>query len=316
MNYNFSETTYPSSDGKNTVYAEIYTPKSRSAIGIVQISHGMVDYIGRYAELADYLTGKGFVVAGNHHLGHGKTAASESDLGFFADADGVGLLLADLHEMNRYLRREFPTLPLILFGHSMGSFLARLYVAEHPHTVKGVVIHGTAGPNPAVGAGKLVASLVAALRGKRHRSGLLTSLSIGAYEKKFKSEGRCGWLTRETSLVEGRERDPYTSFRFTASAYRDLFSMLSDCNAKSWYRAYPKGLPTLIASGECDPVGDFGKGPRHVYKSLLIAGCEDVTLKTYGGARHELFNEKNRYEVFSDLAEWLSAVVDKSKFTF
>ena len=316
MNYNFSEITFPSSDGKNKVYAEIYTPKNRSSIGIVQISHGMIDHIGRYRELIDYLTAEGFVVAGNHHLGHGKTVAAEEDFGFFAEKGGIDFLLDDLHEMNRYLRHEFPTLPLIMLGHSMGSFLARLYANKYPHTVKGVMIHGTSGPNAAVGAGKLVASLIKGFRGSRYRSGLLTSLSIGAYSKKFAEEGKHAWLTREVGLVECRDTDPYTQFKFTASAYRDLFTMLALSNKKEWFRKYPHHVSTLVISGEEDPVGAFGKGPRYVYKNLLVAGVEDVTLKMYGGARHELFNEKNRHEVFVDITEWLVGVVNKSKFTF
>lgn len=315
MNYNFSEIRLPSSDGKNTLYAEIYTPKRRSSIGVVQIAHGMIDHIGRYHELAEYLTGEGFIVAGNHHLGHGKSAASPSDFGFFADKGGAELVVEDIHVMNRYLRGEFPSLPVILFGHSMGSFISRLYAVKYPHTITGLVIHGTSGPNGAVGAGKLVAKMICAFRGNRHRSNLLASLSIGAYSKKFKDDGTWGWLSRDKSLVNERESDPYT-FNFTASAYHDLFSMLADSNSKEWYKAFPKNLCTLIMSGEDDPVGAFGKGPRHVYKNLLIAGVEDVSLKMYGGARHELFKETNRQEVFEDLTAWLKSVVEKTGITF
>ncbi len=315
MNYNFAEIRLPSSDGRNSLYAEIYTPKRRSSIGIVQIAHGMIDHVGRYSELADYLTGEGFIVAGNHHLGHGKTAASPDDFGFFADKDGSELVIEDIRVMNRYLRHEFPTLPLILFGHSMGSFISRLYAVKYPHTVNGLVIHGTSGPNGAVGAGKTVAKMIGAMRGKRHRSNLLASLSIGAYSKKFKDDGAWGWLSRDKSLIAEREADPYT-FNFTASAYYDLFSMLADSNAKAWYKEFPKNLPTLIMSGEEDPVGAFGKGPRHVYKNLLIAGCEDVTIKMYDGARHELFKEINRQEVFADLTTWLKNVAARTGFAF
>ena len=315
MNYNFEEITFPSSDGKNTVYAEIYTPKKRSSIGIVQISHGMIDHVGRYRELADYLTAEGFIVAGNHHLGHGKTAASADDFGFFASRGGKDLVIEDMHSMNKYLRDTYPTLPLILFGHSMGSFLSRLYAVKYPHTIKGLVIHGTAGPNGAVGAGKLVARLISSIKGERHRSDLLASLSIGAYMKKFKDDGRWGWLSRDKSIIADRESDPFT-FNFTASAYYDLFCMLDESNKKSWYKEFPKALPTLVMSGNADPVGAFGKGPRFVYKNLLLAGCEDVSVKVYEGARHELFKETNREEVFADLTAWLNATVEKSRFTF
>ena len=314
MSYNFSETVFPSADGKSTVYAELYTPRTVSSRGIIQLSHGMIDYVGRYRELADYLTDRGYILAGNHHLGHGKTAPSPEDFGYFAERDGTELVLKDLHTMNSMLRHTFPTLPLILFGHSMGSFLARLYVVKYPNTVKGAVIHGTAGPNPALPAGKLLAKLVRAMNGSHYRSGLLKSLSIGAYQKKFGKEGPNAWLTRDSSQVADHDDDKYSNFDFTASGYIDLFDMLQRCNSSSWYAEYPKSLPTLIMSGDRDPVGSFGKGPRHVYKSLLVAGCESVTLKAYEGARHELFKETCREEVFSDLVGWLDGVVAKCKF--
>ncbi len=316
MSYNFQEISFPSSDGKSTVYAEIYTPKTKSSIAIIQISHGMIDHIGRYKNLIEYMCECGFVVAGNHHLGHGRTAQASEDLGFFADKGGVDMLIEDLHEMNRYLRREMPTLPLVMLGHSMGSFLARLYAVKYPHTIKGLIIHGSAGSNPLAGVGRVIASIISLFRGNRHRSELLRSLSVGAYAKAFRDDGPHGWLTREISQVEDRNDDPYTQFNFTVSAYRDLFSMLIASNKKDWYKKYPDGMPTLIMSGECDPVGDNGKGPRQIYKGLLVNGCLDVTLKMYDGARHELFNESCRDEVFADMRAWIEAVANKIKFTF
>lgn len=314
MSYNFSEIRFPSADGSNEVYAELYTPRTASSRGIVQLSHGMIDYVGRYGNLAEYLTDRGYILAGNHHLGHGKTASSPDDFGYFAERGGVELLLDDLHTMNSTLRHTFPTLPLVMLGHSMGSFLARLYAVKYPNSLKGVVFHGTAGPNPALPAGRLLARAIRAMNGSHYRSGLLKSLSIGAYQKKFKKEGVNAWLTRDAEQIADHDEDKFSNFDFTASGYIDLFDMLRRCNLSSWYSEYPKSLPTLIMSGDGDPVGSFGKGPRHVYKSMLVAGCESVMLKTYEGARHELFKEINRDEVFSDLVAWLDGVVEKCKF--
>ena len=314
MSYNFSELKFPSADGKNTVYAELYTPRNASSKGIIQLSHGMIDYVGRYGNLAEYLTDRGYILAGNHHLGHGRTASSHDDFGYFAESGGTDLLLEDLHKMNSMLRHTFPTLPLIMFGHSMGSFLARLYAAKYPNTLKGAIIHGTAGPNPVLPAGKLLARMIRSMNGTHYRSGLLKSLSIGAYQKKFKKEGVNAWLTREADQIADHDEDKFSNFDFTVSGYIDLFDMLGRCNSSAWYREYPRSLPTLIMSGDGDPVGAFGKGPRHVYKSLLVAGCENVTLKMYEGARHELFKETNRDEVFADLVDWLDGVTSKCKF--
>lgn len=311
MNYEFSEIRFPSSDGINTVYGEIYTPIGNQPIkAVVQIAHGMIDYVGRYKALADYLAREGIAFAGNHHLGHGKSVKDDEDFGYFAKKDGVSLVLSDMSRMNKEIKERFPSAPIILMGHSMGSFLARLYAVKYPHTLDGVIIHGSAGPNPAVPLGKAVARTVKLFKGERHRSRFLKSLVLGAYNKKFpKSEGENAWLTREVSLVADRASDKYTSFDFTASAYLDLFDMLSKCNSKEWYKKYPKDMKTLIMSGDMDPVGNYGKGPEYVYRHLLVAGASNLSEKSYKGARHELFNETNRDEVFNDLASWIKSTL-------
>ena len=310
MNYNLTEISYPSSDGKNTVYAEIYTPKHKTAVGIVQLAHGMIDYTARYLELADYLTGKGYIFAGNHHLGHGRTAASEEDFGFIADKDGAELLIDDVYLMNRRLKENFPALPIVLMGHSMGSFIARLYTAKYPDSVQGVIIHGTGGANPLVNMGLLVAKLIKTFYGARHRSGLIDSLAFGSYNSKYpKEEGENAWLTREIELVADRQTNPFTSFKFTTAGYIDLFTLLKRSNSAEWYKAYPKDMPTLVVSGDMDPVGDYGKGPLEVYKKLLVEGLSNIDLKIYEGARHELFKETNRLEVFADLVAWIDEAI-------
>ena len=309
MNYNFSEITYPSCDGIHTVYAELYTPKTRSAKGIVQLSHGMIDHVGRYRALAEYLTGEGYILAGNHHLGHGRSVLSRDDYGFFAERGGAELVIEDLYTFNKYLADSFPTLPIVLMGHSMGSFLARLYVLKYPLSVRGVIIHGTSGPNPLLPMGRAVSALVRAVKGPRHRSKLIKSLAFGSYNKRFPDEeGENAWLTRNYQLVMNKQNEKYTDFIFTVAGYQDLFSMICDCNKKKWFSEYPKELPTLIMSGTDDPVGNYGKGPDYVYKHLMISGCKSVSLKLYEGARHELFNETSADEAFSDIVLWLDGV--------
>ncbi len=311
MHYDYSEIEFGSRDEKSTLCGRLYIPKSDSPRAIIQISHGMIDHIGRYKNLADFLCEKGYIVAGNDHLGHGKSVSDEHDYGYFAKSNGVNTLIRDLHSFNRILRQRYPNLPIIMLGHSMGSFLARLYVARYPHTVRGLIIHGTAGKNPLVGLGKLLSSAIILFKGDRHRSELLESLSIGAYRKCFsKNEGDNAWLSRDVAQVEDRSTDPFTSFKFTAGAYRDLFTMLKESNGKRWFTEYPKEMPTLIMSGECDPVGDFGKGVNSVYNQLLVLGATNLSLKLYSEARHELFNELCRDEAFTDILKFTESVVN------
>ena len=310
MNYNFNEYRFPSADGKNTIYAEIYTPKHAAPKGIVQLAHGMIDYTGRYTALASFLCEHGFIFAGNHHLGHGKSVGTGEDFGFFAERDGYKYVLEDINSMNKYLHKTHPDLPVILLGHSMGSFISRLYVAEHPTAVSGLIIHGTGGPNPLVGVGKLLSKLITSFYGARHRSELINNMAFGSYNKRYpKEEGHNAWLTRDLAKVADRDTNEFTSFKFTVSGYTDLFTFLAGSNSKAWFKSYPKKMPTLVMSGDMDPVGDYGKGPAYVYKQLMINGASNVTLKMYEGARHELFNETNAEEVFHDILAWIEGVV-------
>lgn len=309
-NYQHSEITFPSSDGIHTICADVYAPTDRYPRAIVQLAHGMTDYVGRYEELASYLVSHGFVFAGHQHLGHYKSAACEEDLGFFAERDGVRHLIRDMHTMNKTLRTNYPGIPLIVMGHSMGSFISRLYVEKHPHGVDGFIIHGTGGPNPAVPLGLAVAGAIRLFRGPRARSRFLKSLAFAGYNSRFpKEEGHLAWLTRDTTETAKYKDDPYTTFIFTVSAYADLFRLLRESNAKNWFQNYPKNMPTLIMSGDADPVGGYGKGVGYVYKHLLLAGAGNVQMKLYEGARHELFNELCREDAFRDIAAFVEEIV-------
>ena len=309
MSYVKREITFPSVREGETLHAVIYEPTECRAKAILQISHGMIDHIGRYETLAAALTSRGFIVAGNDHLGHGESVRSDSEFGFFADRDGYSLVIDDLHGMNVKLSEAYPELPIVLMGHSMGSFLARLYAVRYGDTIDGLIIHGTGGKNPAIPFGKLVVDALKLFRGKMHRSKFVKSLAEGGYNKTFdKSEGEGAWLTRDGAMVADRPADKRTNFIFTVSGYRDLFEMLDRCNRKIWYEAFPDDLKTLVISGEEDPVGNFGKGVREVYDGLKSAGA-DVSLKLYEGARHELFNETNREEVFRDISEFIEGCI-------
>jgi alpha-beta hydrolase superfamily lysophospholipase len=207
------------------------------------------------------------------------------------------------------MKDEYKDLPIFLFGHSMGSFLSRIYALEYPESIDGIIIHGTGGKNPLLAMGKAVIKILKLFRGDRHRSKLVTALAFGSYNSTFpKEEGKNAWLTRDVASVAGRDSDPRTSFIFTLSAYGDLFFALGESNSARFYSDYPTSLPTLIMSGEEDPVGNYGKGPREVYDGLKKRGVYNLQLKMYEGARHELFNEINKAEVFEDIAKWLEAL--------
>lgn len=308
MSFIHRDVTFPSSDGKNTIHAELFIPSDNNISAVVQISHGMMDYVGRYRGMAEAFCAKGIALCGHDHLGHGDSVKTPDDYGFFASKNGYNYVIDDVKGMNDLIRKEFPGVPVVLLGHSMGSFIARLYSVKYADSIDGLIIHGTAGPNPATGAGLLLVKLLRAVKGERHRSKFVCSLADGGYNKGFDpAEGDGAWLTRDPSMVADRVGNPKNDFIFTLAGYEDLFTFLGNCNDSQWFREFPMGLPTLIVSGESDPVGGFGKGVRYVYDNLKKNGAS-VQLKLYPEARHELFMETNRNEVFADLIAWIEDV--------
>ncbi|MBR2650141.1 MAG: alpha/beta fold hydrolase [Clostridia bacterium] len=310
MSYTVSNVSFPSSDGISTVHGIIYIPDSAPR-GVVQLSHGMVDHVGRYEALGKFLAECGYVFAGNDHIGHGMTADKSGTMfGYFTDKGGTDLVLRDLHSMNKLLRERFGGMKPVIMGHSMGSFLSRLYVEKYPNSISGHIIHGTGGPlGAAVPLGIGLVNLIMLFRGTKYRSSLVKSIAFAGYNSHFpKEEGPNAWLTRDLSTISGHDSNSYTNFTFTVSAYKELFQMVGKSNSKNWFASYPKQLKTLILSGDEDPVGDYGNGVRYVYKQLLLSSVEELSMKLYEGARHELFNETNRDEVFADMKSFLDRV--------
>ncbi len=307
--FNFSEFTFPSSDGIHDIHAVLYTPCGKHPRGVVQIVHGMTDHIGRYAELARFLLERGFAVSGHDQLGHGKTAKDASELGFFAPCGGTEFVIDDVLSMNKILHERFEGIPIIIFGHSMGSFIVRIFASRYPSLIDGIVLHGTGGPKKIVSLGLVFVKLLSLFKGKRHRSPVMRSVAFCGYNSKFpKTEGKNAWLTRDTFKAEEKLGDVYANYTFTLSGYSDLFRFVKTASSKECISKFPKNVPTLVISGTDDPVGGFGKGVMLLCKRLLRAGHTALKYKLYEGARHELFGETNRREVFSDLYSWLLEV--------
>lgn len=305
----FEQFSFEGADGKGRRAAYIWHVEGERPRAILQITHGMCEYIQRYDAWARRFVALGYLVCGHDHLGHGNSAEGEDALGYTARRGGAEILVEDAHRMTQLMRERYPDVPIILYGHSMGSFVARAYLSRYGEELAGALISGTAGPGQPTGAGLLLTHAIAGVKGEQHRSKFLTSIAFGGYNKKFKGEpDAAAWLTRDTAVREAYEKDPFCHFVFTATGYDTLFSLLGEVSAKKWAQTVPKALPVLLFSGDMDPVGGYGKGVEKVYRRLCDAGC-NVRLKLYKGGRHEMHNELNRDEVFADLAAYLEEIL-------
>lgn len=280
--------------------------------GIVVISHGMAEHIARYEALGLSLAAAGFEVCGYNHLGHGEEAPRK---GYFADDKGWNRLIQDLDSVIRLMAQRRPGLPIVLLGHSMGSFLAREYVLRHPKGMDALVLSGTGWhPKALCGFGRLMAGVMCALGDARAPSKLLDRLAFSANNKPFlPARTPCDWLSRDAAEVDKYLADPLCGFVFSAGGFSDLFSGLWTLSRLSRLRTLPKGLPVLLISGGADPVGGQGRGVKTIARQYREAGLQGVQVKLYPEARHELFNETNREEVTQDLVAWLEASLPLAK---
>ncbi len=296
----------PSSDGVHMLHVVVWETKEPKAI--VQISHGMVEFIERYEEFARYLNGRGFLVVGNDHLGHGKTAGCEEDLGYFCDAKSEAVV-TDLYRVTKKIKKEYPSLPLFMFGHSMGSFMERRYLMTYEDELAGAVIEGTGRQLPHIlFTAKLINGIVGVLKGERHRSNLMKNLAFGTYNKRIKNlRTQNDWLTRDEKIVDMYNAHAHCIFTFTVNGNKTLFDALTFIQKKDNIAKLPKELPIFIIAGGQDPVGDYGKGVIDIYKSYKKVGVKDITLKLYEEDRHELLNELDREAVYEDVANWLES---------
>ncbi|MBQ4050134.1 MAG: alpha/beta fold hydrolase [Oscillospiraceae bacterium] len=307
MNYIKTSEHFPSCSEKGENACYFWLPASGNLRAIVQLAHGMCEYAERYEHLAEVLCQKDIALISHDHPGHGRSAAAAEDLGFIDETNGADLLTEDFRKMHLIIRERFPDTPVFLLGHSMGSFVVRDYLSRWSDGLSGAVICGTAGPNPAAKIGILLAKAIIRLKGSRHRSKLLSSISTGAYGKAFPGDpaGQNAWISRDSELTARYAADPFCNYLFTAAGYRDLFTLLARVSEPDWAASLPKELPLYLIAGEQDPVGDMGKGVRVVADRLHKAGIRDLTLRLYADDRHEIFNELDKDRVFSDLLCWL-----------
>ena len=302
------EIQFDSADGKNKVQAYYWIPDYEPC-GIVQIVHGMQEHMGRYTDFAEFLCSQGFIVVGHDQLGHGRTAVTPDQLGFIAKEHPSDILVRDIHRLRKGVIKKYPDLPYFIFGHSMGSYLLRKYITHFAEGLSGVIICGTG--NESVAKTKAGLAFIAALTkkyGMYHRSNAVTGMVFGGPYKEFDLTGENlenSWLTKDITIVQKYYDDPFCTTPFTLNGYNALLSTVSYDAAGAAFKDVPKELPILIVSGDRDPVGNFGKGPKEVYQKYVKAGVTDVDIKLFEDDRHEILNELDRDNVYEFIYNWL-----------
>lgn len=297
----------PSADGVHRLHVILWEPDTEVK-GVVQISHGMIEMVERYEDFALFLNRHGYAVIGNDHLGHGLTAGNNSDLGYICPSNMSATVVADLHRVTKCAKKKFKNVPYFLFGHSMGSFMARRYLMRYGMDVDGAILAGTGAQSSLILAiGNLQSGFVRMILGDRYRSRFLKASAFGSYQRRISHpRTQSDWLTRDVDVVDFCLSNKYCNYLFTVNGYRTILEVLSYIQKKENIDRIPKEMPILLMSGGQDPVGNYGKGVKKVYDSYKKAGIQDVSMKLYPDDRHEILNELNKDIVYQNVLKWLT----------
>ena len=308
---------FVSSIGGGYKIVGFFYPSSAPVIkGVVQICHGMAEYIARYEEMISRFNEAGYHVCGMDMPGHGATYDLNKEAGypkgyFGGLKNGWEVLLTDVMGFHEYTAARFGKegLKYILYGHSMGSFVVRAIFSTPRYSKQfdAFVFSSTMGPNPAVGMGKFLAGTVCLFGGKKKKNHLLNGIAFGSYTKRIpNAKTRLDWLSTDENEVRKYADDPMCGFTFTGDGFRTLFGLVAFMQSKQAYAQVPS-TPCMFTYGSEDPVGSYGEGVEKVIAAMKEHGA-NVKSKNYGPYRHEIQNEPVKEEYFSDLTGFFDSV--------
>ena len=306
-----NDITFLSSNKKTNIHAIICQPKNGQFTRIIQIIHGMCEYIERYLPFIEYLATKGFIVVGHDHLGHGQSIKSPDDLGYFGEPNPSDLLIQDIHSLRKIIVKKYPNLPYFMCGHSMGSYLLRQYICTYSKGLAGIIILGTGYMSPCESLLALgFINVLSCFKGIKHKSNLTKKISfeLGPYSKydHQKKDLNNSWISRDPEIVKKYYEDKNCQFDFTLNGYYGLVQSIRYSCDPSNVAKIKKDIPVLFVSGDCDPVGNNGEGVRKSYEIMKLIGSVDVSMKLFMGCRHEVLNELNKDEVYEYILNWIN----------
>ena len=274
-------------------------------VAVVQISHGMAEYAERYEDFAKFLNKNRIAVYANDHRGHGKTAGCIENLGFFAEEYGWIKVVTDMRILTRVIRQDYPKLPVILLGHSMGSLLARTYITLYDD-ITGVILSGTGDyPRPLIVASRVIGFFQSLFSDIKGPSPFLHRMAFDSFNKHY-DEALNAWLCTDMNVVKKYNDDPYCGFVCSLGMYKDLFYGLDYISRKEHNQWIRFTLPVYLVGGANDLFGDNGKALKNVGAMYRKHQLEEVTVNIFDNMRHEILNEKDKHKVYDDLLEWIS----------
>lgn len=307
---------YMSRDGRTRVNAKLWTSARFGSIdepgiekprAVIQIVHGMSEHIDRYDDLARFFVDAGYVVCAEDHIGHGGSVSDPQEYGHMPVHGGKDILLGDVHTLYRIVHGLFPDTPYVLYGHSMGSFISRAYIARYGDELSACVLSGTGSiPLALSKLGGLLARAFAAVKGETYRSSIIDGMGAGAYGKQIKdARTDFDWLSNDEAVVDKYIEDERCGFMFTVGGYSTLLDLTGEMAAPAQVARVPKELPILLVAGDGDPVGNMGEGVKTAARLLRQAGVKRVDEIIYPGMRHEIHNERGHEQVYEDVVRWL-----------
>lgn len=288
------------------IHGVMICPENPKAI--IQILHGMCEYKERYEDFMRFFAEQGYVVVCHDHRGHGDSVKDEKDRGFLYDFSGTAVV-EDAALITRYVKERYPDLPVYLFGHSMGSMIARCYLQKYDTLVDKAVICGSPSENPLVNVAILLAKTVRLFRGERYKSKMLAYLSTGKGNERFKEEGPSNWLSRNRENIEKFITNPKGKVHFSANGYENLFKLMRQTYRKKDYRVQNPTLPIFFVSGSDDAVLVNEKKWRASVNDMKKVGYQNVSSKLYPKLRHEIFNDIGGEVVMQDLLTFFNGAV-------
>ncbi len=307
------EYTFNSADGHSLIHCRKWLPEE-NPIAVVQIVHGMVEYIERYDEFAQFLASKGYVVVGHDHIGHGHSVQNDDELGVMTGTHPSDIMVDDMYTHFSMTRKAYPFLKYYILGHSMGSYMLRKFLSvksAYLESLSGAIIMGTGQESASsCNAGLAVIKLLSLIKGQNYRSKFVQQMTYSASYKQYDCEGKDygnSWISKNIENVEKYYHDPLCNYTFTLNAYKGLVEAVKYDGTMECVTKMRTGMPLLVVSGDADPVGNMGEGTKAAAAMFKKAGINDVTLKLYHGDRHEILNEMDRHQVYEDIYQWMEA---------